>query len=104
MDKKTKNLQAKKQTRLLTGEVISDKMDKTVVVRVARTFKHPEFGKVLKKEKNYKVHDQEDQASRGDVVEFQEGRPLSKTKHMYLVRVVKKSDVGPAVPQKERAL
>lgn len=82
-----------KQKRVLLGEVISDKMDKTVVVRVERTFKHPLFGKVLKSQKNYKVHDQNEEASKGDTVEFQEGRPLSKTKHMYLTRVVKKSDL-----------
>lgn len=93
MSKKTLDTQEQKKKRLLSGEVISDKMDKTVVVRVTRTFKHPQFGKVLKKQKNYKVHDQNEQASKGDFVEFQEGRPLSKTKHMHLTRIIKKSDV-----------
>ena len=83
-----------KQKRILSGEVISDKMDKTVVVKVTRTFKHPLFGKVLKVQKNYKVHDQNEEAAKGDTVEFQEGRPLSKTKHMYLTRIIKKSDLG----------
>ena len=92
--------QAKK--RILLGEVISDKMDKTVVVEVTRKFKHPLFGKVLKVQKKYKVHDQKEEASKGDTVEFQEGRPLSKTKHMHLTRVVKKSDLG--VPSVEKKL
>jgi small subunit ribosomal protein S17 len=89
---KTVALEQKKQKRIFSGEVISDKMDKTVVVRVTRTFKHPLFGKVLKAQKNYKVHDQGGEAATGDVVEFQEGRPLSKTKYMHLTRIVKKSD------------
>lgn len=79
--------------RLFEGEVVSDKMDKTIVVKVVRTKKHPHFGKVLKFEKKYKVHDEQEQAHVGDVVEFQEGRPLSKTKHMYLTRIVKKADL-----------
>lgn len=83
-----------RKKRILLGEVVSDKMDKTVVVQVTRTFKHPLFGKVLKVQKNYKVHDQNEEAAKGDTVEFQEGRPLSKTKHMYLTRIVKKSDLG----------
>lgn len=95
MSKEKKVVQEQqKKKRTLLGEVVSDKMDKTVVVSVIRTFKHPMFGKVLKVRKNYKVHDQDGQAAKGDVVEFQEGRPLSKTKHMYLIRVVKKSDLG----------
>jgi small subunit ribosomal protein S17 len=92
MSKESTKTQTQKKKRLLAGEVISDKMDKTVVVRVTRTFKHPQFGKVLKREKNYKVHDQNSEAAKGDFVEFQEGRPLSKTKHMHLTRIVKKSD------------
>lgn len=78
-----------KKKRLFVGEVLSDKMDKTVVVSVERVFRHPMFGKVLKEKKTYKVHDPERQAVVGDVVEFYEGRPVSKTKYMYLARVVK---------------
>ena len=75
--------------RLLTGEVVSDKMDKTVVVRVERTFMHPRLNKVMRSTKKYKVHDEADTLHVGDVVEIYEGRPLSKTKYMYLSRVVK---------------
>ncbi len=80
----------KSQKRLYTGEVVSDKMTKTVVVNVVRTYKHPMFGKVLKSAKKYKVHDQHSEAKMGDVVEFYEGRPVSKTKCMYLHRIVEK--------------
>ena len=73
----------------LIGKVVSDKMDKTVVVRVDRTFMHPHFKKVMKALKKYKVHDENGSAKVGDIVEFYEARPISKTKYMYLNRVVK---------------
>lgn len=75
--------------RMLTGEVISDKMDKTVVVSVERQYTHPRLKKVMRTSKNYKVHDESETASIGDVVEIYEGRPLSKTKYMYLSRIIK---------------
>ncbi len=83
-----------KKKRLFVGEVLSDKMDKTVVVSVERVYRHPVFGKVLKEKKTYKVHDPKQEASVGDVVEFYEGRPVSKTKYMYLTRVVKNAMVA----------
>ena len=85
-------IEIKKEKKIFMGQVVSDKMDKTVVVTTTRTFKHPMFGKVLKKMKKYKVHDPLKEACVGDVVEFYEGRPVSKTKYMYLARVVKKAD------------
>ena len=81
-----------KKAKLFVGTVVSDKMEKTVVVSLTRTVKHPVFGKVLKKSKKYKVHDPLEQAHVGDIVEFFEGRPVSKTKYMYLARVVKKAN------------
>ena len=74
---------------IFVGEVVSDKMDKTVVIKTSRTFKHPRFHKILRKSKKYKVHDEQEVAKVGDQVEFYEGRPLSKTKYLYLARVVK---------------
>lgn len=79
----------KKTERLLLGEVVSDKMDKTIVVKITRTFKHPLLGKVMRVQKKYKVHDEQEIAHIGDVVEFFEGRPKSKDKYMYLTRVVR---------------
>lgn len=78
-----------KVKRIYTGTVISDKMDKTIVVSAERTFVQKEFSKTMKTGKKYKVHDEKKQAKVGDVVEFYEGRPASKTKYMYLKRVVK---------------
>lgn len=77
--------------RTFVGEVISDKMDKTVVVNLARSYKHTEFHKTIRTVKKYKVHDENNSAKVGDVVEFYEGRPVSKTKYMYLARIVKPS-------------
>ncbi len=81
--------QVAKKRRTYTGEVVSDKMDKTVVVEVERSFTHPRLHKVMRTRKTYKVHDEEERAKVGDVVEFYEGRPVSKTKYMYLDRVIK---------------
>ncbi len=85
-----------KQNRMLTGVVLSNKMDKTVVVEVTRTVKHPLYGKVVKKFKKYNAHDADNVCVIGDVVEITECRPLSKTKHMMLNRVVSKTERGRA--------
>ncbi len=74
--------------RLLVGEVLSDKMQKTVVVAVGRTYMHPTLQKVVRTTRKYKVHDENEQAQLGDTVEICEGRPVSKTKYMYLHKVV----------------
>ncbi len=78
-----------KKVRSLTGTVVSDKMDKTIVVKTIRMFTHPRFHKIVRKAKKYKVHDEHEQAKVGDTGEFYEGRPLSKTKYMYFSRIVK---------------
>jgi len=81
----------KKVKRLFRGTVVSDKMNKTIVVKTERAYKHEILGKVMRVTKNYKVHDEKELAKVGDVIDFYEGRPLSKTKYMYLDRVVKSS-------------
>lgn len=77
--------------KIMVGEVVSDRMDKTVVVKTHRTYTHPKFHKIMSVSKKYKVHDEKQEASVGDTIEFYEGRPVSKTKYMYLKRVVTKS-------------
>lgn len=81
-----------KTKRFFVGNVISNNMDKTVVVSVVQTLKHPVFQKVLRQEKIYKVHDPESKACVGDVVEFVFCRPISKTKHSLLTQIIKKQD------------
>lgn len=75
--------------RTLTGLVISDKMSKTVVVKVERSYIHPLYKKVMRTSKKYKVHDAEEAAKVGDVVEIFEGNHKSKTKYMYLSRILR---------------
>jgi small subunit ribosomal protein S17 len=79
---------AVKNKKLFVGHVVSDKMNKTITVRVDRTVRHPYYGKTMRVSKKYKVHDEQRIAKIGDVVEFHTSRPLSKTKHMTLHRVV----------------
>jgi small subunit ribosomal protein S17 len=81
-----------------TGEVISDKMDKTIVVRVQRRFQHPKFKKVVTQFKKFYAHDEKREAKVGDQVLIAETRPLSKTKSWRLVQVLEKNKaVGPVV-------
>jgi small subunit ribosomal protein S17 len=70
----------KKQSRIFKGEVVSDKMDKTVVVRVDSTKVHPKYGKRFTLSRRYKVHDEKNEFKTGDVISFTECRPLSKDK------------------------
>ena len=71
-----------------TGIVVSDKMQKTIVVEIVRKAKHPLYGKTVKVTKKYKVHDEESKAKVGDKVLIAETRPLSKDKRWRLVEVV----------------
>ena len=81
----TRNL---RKTR--TGVVSSNKMDKTIVVKVERKIKHPLYGKFLKKTTSFHAHDEKNECSIGDTVKIMESRPLSKTKRWRLVEVVEK--------------
>lgn len=78
--------------RVLQGEVTSDKMDKTVVVKVSRRLIHPVYKKPVTRFKKYHVHDEENTAKIGDWVEITECRPLSKNKHMMLSSIVRKAN------------
>ncbi len=78
-----------KVIKTLEGKVISDKMNKSIVVSVVRKVKHPIFGKYVKKTTKFHVHDENNIAKVGSSVIICETRPLSKTKSWKLVRVVK---------------
>ncbi|AAP96691.1 30S ribosomal protein S17 [[Haemophilus] ducreyi] len=77
--------------RTVQGKVVSDKMDKSFVVAIERTVKHPLYGKFIRRTTKLHVHDENNEAKLGDVVEIQECRPVSKTKSHKLVRVVEKA-------------
>nr|1I94_Q Chain Q, 30S RIBOSOMAL PROTEIN S17 [Thermus thermophilus]1I95_Q Chain Q, 30S RIBOSOMAL PROTEIN S17 [Thermus thermophilus]1I96_Q Chain Q, 30S RIBOSOMAL PROTEIN S17 [Thermus thermophilus]1I97_Q Chain Q, 30S RIBOSOMAL PROTEIN S17 [Thermus thermophilus] len=74
--------------KVLTGVVVSDKMQKTVTVLVERQFPHPLYGKVIKRSKKYLAHDPEERYKVGDVVEIIEARPISKRKRFRVLRLV----------------
>lgn len=77
--------------RSVQGKVISDKMDKSIVVAIERTVKHPLYGKFIRRTTKLHVHDENNDAKAGDLVEVRECRPISKTKSWTLVRVVEKA-------------
>ena len=77
--------------RTVQGKVISDKMDKSFVVAIERTVKHPLYGKFIRRTTKLHVHDENNEAKLGDVVEIKECRPVSKTEAHTLVRVVEKA-------------
>ncbi len=80
---------ALRKTRV--GKVISDKMDKTIVVAIADHVKHPKYGKIMKRTKKIHAHDINNECGIGDTVEVMETRPLSKTKNWRLVRIIQKA-------------
>lgn len=79
---------ARNLRQTLIGRVTSDKMAKTITVKVERTFKHPKYGKYVRRDKRYHAHDEGEVAGIGDLVEIASTRPLSKLKRWRLVRVV----------------
>ncbi len=74
-----------------TGKVISDKMDKTIVVAVQDNVKHPLYGKIVKRTYKLKAHDEENACGIGDTVRVMETRPLSKDKRWRLVEIIEKA-------------
>ena len=70
------------------GLVVSDKMDKTIVVAVENRSAHPKYGKIVVRTKRYKAHDEENQCKQGDRVRIQETRPLSRTKRWVVLDIL----------------
>ncbi len=77
--------------KVRVGKVVSDKMDKTIVVAVERTTRHPLYGKTIRRTKKYKVHDMNNECHIGDRVKIMETRPISKEKRWRLVEIMEKS-------------
>ncbi len=80
------------QRRRLVGQVVSDKMDKTVVVVVRQTRQHPLYGKVIRVTKRYKAHDENNACKVGDQVRIVESRPISKDKHWAVEEILQRAD------------
>lgn len=77
--------------KVKVGRVISDKMDKTIVVGVERLFKHPLYGKYLRRTSKFMAHDEDNGCQEGDVVKIMETRPLSKRKRWRVVEIIEKA-------------
>ncbi len=73
------------------GRVVSDKMDKTIVVAIEDNVKHPKYGKVIKRTIRLKAHDENNECGEGDTVKIMETRPLSKDKRWRLVEIIEKA-------------
>ena len=85
----TENTRAFRKTRI--GQVVSDKMDKTIVVAVKDSYQHPLYKKTMKRTYKLKSHDENNECGIGDTVEVMETRPLSKDKRWRLVRIIEKA-------------
>lgn len=82
-----------KNKRILTGRVVSNKMDKTIVVMVERRVKHPVYGKFVRKSTKLSAHDENNECTEGDLVSVSECRPISKNKAYRLVDVLEKATI-----------
>ncbi len=80
-----------KKRRAYVGRVISDKMDKTVVLAVTRKIAHPRYNKTVSRTTKFKVHDEKNECKVGDLVKFIETRPLSKEKRWRVLEIVEKA-------------
>jgi small subunit ribosomal protein S17 len=78
--------------KVRVGKVVSDRMDKTIVVKVETRMPHPLYGKIVRRSVKYNAHDEENQCHMGDVVRIMETRPLSRTKRWRLVEIVEKAE------------
>lgn len=84
-------MERKNTRRVLRGVVVSDKMDKTIVVEISEKKAHPLYGKQTKFSRKFKAHDENNEAKVGDTVEIVETRALSKDKHFRLLKIVEKA-------------
>jgi len=88
------NQKKKNKKRRLVGVVVSDKMDKTVVVRVERKYPHPKYKKIVRSHKKYKAHDSKNQYKKGDIVVIEESRPMSKEKRWVVVSLKERREIN----------
>ena len=79
------------QRKVRTGRVVSDKMDKTIVVAVESRIRHPLYGRIMRRTKKFKAHDEANVAAMGDLVEIMESRPMSREKRWRVSRIVEKA-------------
>ncbi len=90
-EKKAATMEARADRKVRRGLVVSDKMDKTITVKIESRVKHPLYGKVMSRSSKVKAHDENNTAGIGDLVVIAETRPLSATKNWRLVEIVEKA-------------
>jgi small subunit ribosomal protein S17 len=84
-------MEKKRNKKSLQGMVVSNKMDKTIVVTIKRSTQHPLYKKIVRKDKRYKAHDERNECQIGDTVKITECRPLSRDKHFRVVQIVERA-------------
>jgi small subunit ribosomal protein S17 len=87
----TENSVARASRKTRVGLVVSDKMEKTVVVSIERRVQHPVYGKMVRRTKRFKAHDERNEAKTGDTVRIMETRPMSKDKRWRVVEIVERA-------------
>lgn len=87
----SENTDTRNLRKVRSGKVVSNKMDKSIVVSVERRVKHPVYGKFLKKNSTFMAHDENNECGIGDIVQIMETRPLSKRKRWRLIKVLEKA-------------
>jgi small subunit ribosomal protein S17 len=87
----TTTTEVRNRRKLRLGKVVSDRMEKTVVVSIERLVKHPVYGRYVRKRSKFKVHDEKNECRVGDVIRFMETRPLSKDKRWRFVEFVERA-------------
>ncbi len=88
---KDETIEMRRARKTRVGKVVSDKMEKTVVVSIERRVQHPVYGKMVRRTKKLKAHDEENAAKTGDTVRIMETRPLSKDKRWRLVEIIERA-------------
>jgi small subunit ribosomal protein S17 len=87
----SQNTEKKSYRKQRIGVVVSNKMDKSITVKVERRLKHPIYGKYMKKSKKFMAHDEQNNCNEGDTVRIEEYRPLSKRKRWTLVEIIERA-------------
>ena len=87
----TTGVEERGRRKLRVGKVVSDKMEKTVVVVIERLVKHPEYKRYVRRRSRFKVHDEKNECKEGDIIRFMETRPLSKEKRWRFVEFVERA-------------
>ena len=94
-------MRARGNRKRLTGTVLSDRMEKTVMVQIKRRESHPFYGKVVNRRKKFMAHNPENRAQKGDQVMIEETRPLSRRKRWQVKKILKKGAVAEPLPGTE---